>query len=585
MEREKVSTPKMSTDKMEIGSPPENNTGNLLPPISPSGSRSSSPKAKKKPSVADMFAEERNKSGKKTTENKYLGKPASELLAKSSPDVTRKAQLKQARSPKGSPRNSPHLKRASRTSKSSSSTSLPKKHPNNKVYSSYSKNPPAGKPLESSRTQAVRAKREYMAKLHKMHRILSDDRKKNNQGNNTEPKTATANDEASSPEKHTEEEDVATLKEKIAIQVAKIKADAIKAENRLAKRMSGQWLIRAKEAAQRRQTEVGPFKLVRNHFEIEEQMNKHAMTPEGAAGVFLLSVLSRQEYPGAGYKLSQSTFHPDCTTRTAATGDRIVIRKHTMGILRKFHDPEYRGVLASFVAGTTPENGYEFDKENVRFKINKSDTVVALATEGKEARDVYIETSGAFPSFRNQRFVRVQLHEGKWLVRSFNDLIKPVRQPEKPRTTVKDKAEYKDYKPVFRDGRTGIQAPLDMGQARLRKQRMAIVEKQLEDRHERHQQAVDATHDLADKLTSAELNRKFKTEPQRDHVIVELGSGVPTKTYLPAGKLYKDGATEVKIKTIEDENKEITARDEAARLAKEEQHKEEILQRINDTKN
>eukprot|EP00039_Didymoeca_costata_P006351 m.89458 g.89458 ORF g.89458 m.89458 type:complete len:555 (-) comp13222_c0_seq1:1138-2802(-) len=436
---------------------------------------------------------------------------------------------------------------------------------------------PIGRPrTESSRAQSQRLKREYMEKLRKMHRVL------------VKPESANPKNTDKKKFEPMSQETIEKLEAEIADEVEKIKEQAKQAESRLARKMGGLWLRnmkRAKSARQQReqaeqqaeqerlresQKWKGPFTVIRNPGEARQLMEKYGDTPEGVAAVFLVCMISRVVYPAAGYKLVFETLHPDCKTNPQ-NGERVTIRRHTLGLLRKFQEREYAGVLQSFIHGTSPEEGYNFNQQEFQIFIDQEES-----RNNSGAVDTFLTTSGNLPSYPNKRSVRCQKVGDKWYVRNMTDLVKPVQQIKLAAEVMRDTDKDKDYVVLRRDGRYGIQPPVDMGRA---KKRVALKGRQeAEDvRLARLKKAEDDTKELAQRLTSAELNRKFKQqEPRKDHMVIEYEGDKTKKTLIPAGGDYGDGSTKVSVLTVEDDDR--VAQEEKRKKA--EEHDKRIRERI-----
>ena len=148
--------------------------------------------------------------------------------------------------------------------------------------------------------------------------------------------------------------------------MARIKAAALLAEKRLAARKAGKtW---ANQAASRGSLKIGPFKVPSNEAELTALANALSVKPETATALFILTMLFRRSSRKMGNKMIANVLHPNCLIK--ATEDAVTgIRKHTLRELHKFSDATDGFVLPSYVAGATPDNGYDYDTETVQHSI------------------------------------------------------------------------------------------------------------------------------------------------------------------------------------------------------------------------
>jgi len=214
--------------------------------------------------------------------------------------------------------------------------------------------------------------------------------------------------------------------------------------------------------------------------------------------------------------------------------------------------------------------------------------------------DVHFVCSGVLPTHSPTRFVRLELEKdgSGWRVRDFADLMKPVLPParwksdadkaaaeaaEAAATTttaaaVAASAEMDAYRKISLDrstGGSGFNKPIFGGGLTRWKKKARETTAQ---RCLRQQVAKADTKGLARRLSAAELNRKFASNPQA-RVIVDMstGDGMVRKRFLKKGELFdKSVGFTVELQTMADMEREAAA----AKQAAEEKRAEQFNRRI-----
>jgi len=208
--------------------------------------------------------------------------------------------------------------------------------------------------------------------------------------------------------------------------------------------------------------EAGPHGLPESERAFVQLGCSSLKTPKDAVVSFLLGTFKYKKDRGAGERMLARTLHPEllvgnftddlddfdfdavekASSRTSIpppSPSKRKLRKSTRLRLQTLRS----NTLASYVVGTSPENGYALDPERVGFKFNlllstagfgKADAPVP---EGGRAT-VHVITSGALPP---TRAVELKYHKGRWKVVDFSNLCTNVLPPAEHPAGVTDTDE------------------------------------------------------------------------------------------------------------------------------------------------
>merc|ERR1712166_312679 len=372
---------------------------------------------------------------------------------------------------------------------------------------------------------------------------------------------------------------------------------------------------------------VGPFVSPRGVREVVDRLadalenSAPSSTPAEVASTFLQCMLVRAKSRPLGQKMVAQTLHSGCKTGGGGGGMQDAIRVFTTKQLQVLGaDPN---TIRSLVSGTTPAMQYEipttttttttasmhsFEVARVTSGSSPSSSSSGLSfnscarpdPNAQPTCDVHFVCSGVLPTHSPTRFVRLELEKdgSGWRVRDFADLMKPVLPParwksdadkaaaeaaEAAATTttavaVAASAEMDAYRKISLDrstGGSGFNKPIFGGGLTRWKKKARETTAQ---RCLRQQVAKADTKGLARRLSAAELNRKFASNPQA-RVIVDMstGDGMVRKRFLKKGELFdKSIGFTVELQTMADMEREAAA----AKQAAEEKRAEQFNRRI-----
>lgn len=344
------------------------------------------------------------------------------------------------------------------------------------------------------------------------------------------------------------------------------------------------------------QQAVGPYSRPTGVGVITARVEHYKRDPTIIAATFLQCMLVRMKTRALAQKMIATTLHSSCKTGGGGVAlNAESIRTFTVKKIQVLaQDPN---TIKSLVKGSCPDNGYnpspplassqdesaeadvvvdddddDDDHMKIQFDVEKVTTGNSPSSSSAGIHfannrdpnasptcDVHFVCTGALPTHSRSRFIRLELEkDGRgWRVKDFADLVKPVLTPTMPKEEEPDVAvaEAEPYfVPSAWSATSGLNKPLfGGGVTRWKNKAKRETEAQ---RMLRQEQAKTNTKGLARKLSAAELNRKFAANPV-DRVIISTSSGMITKRMIKKGELFdKTVGFEVKMRTVEDHQKE-----------------------------
>lgn len=306
---------------------------------------------------------------------------------------------------------------------------------------------------------------------------------------------------------------------------------------------------------------VGPFKVPSTPDELRRTISTYALdrTPSGAVAAFLLAAIERSSSRQRGGKRKRGseemlaeTLHPECTQAVEeeeeednnVSSPKRRVRKYSLQTLQRMSEDSLR----SYTVGSSPQNGYNFDRNDISFQIDNFATKKHHHPSDGAMIDVFLVTSGAPALHPESRSCQVKYKSGKWYVRKFDKLTTPVREaigltssdndnhnefsyPSKPSDTntrvpsARNKPEvvYTGPTPPSEHDRfpTGLMRPI-----RLKKGPKKAENPQQKSR--RQLKAALKTSDLADFLASKEMYRRWIEIPYAERRLVDR-RGIETR--------------------------------------------------------
>lgn len=194
---------------------------------------------------------------------------------------------------------------------------------------------------------------------------------------------------------------------------------------------SGRW----KDGALGMETKTyGPVALPLTTADTRNALNAEVKfeTPYDAATHFLVMVLRAQLRGGklamtSNHKLLCKVLHVDCQFDRKVDDHREQrVRMASMRLVKSCGK-----TIASFFVGSTPENAYTYDEEDLKvaFDYRESGAAGYTNTDGQEFT-AYAMTSGAMPMYPPARAIKLKFSDGGWRVYLFNSVATVILPPK-----------------------------------------------------------------------------------------------------------------------------------------------------------